>query len=177
MARLPPLAQVPIAGLDPAFEERVRHAPRPEQDRLLAEADLLRVEEDDASSWRALTVYRALAERLAEGGPIHLDRAAWTCREDPARDAIQARIATLALEHPGEDEQVDAGCTLAVCEWLAGDFTGAERRLKELLPRVRGREDRLELQVYYGLASLYSWQRRELESLGLASQQQADNVT
>jgi len=176
MARFPPLAQIPLAGLDPAFEESVRSAPRPEQDRLLAEADLLRIEEDDASSWRALTVYRALAERLAEGGPIQLDRAAWSCREDPARDAVQARIATLALQHPGENEQVDAACTLAVCEWLAGNFTAAERRLKELLPRVRGREDRHELQVYYGLASLYSWQHRELESLVLArrAQQLAD---
>ncbi len=176
MDRLPPLAQVPLEALEPAFEERVRAAPRLEQDRLLAEADLLRIEDDDTSSWRALTVYRALAGRLAEGGPIHLDRAAWTCREDPSRDAVEARIATLALGHPGEDEQLDAACTLAACEWLAGDFIGAERRLKELLPRVRGREDRLELQVYYGLATLYSWQRRELESLALArrAQQLAD---
>jgi len=173
MERLPPLAEVPLEALDPAFEARVRAAPHAEQDRMLAEADLLRVEEDDASSWRALTVYRALVGRLEERGPIHLDRAAWTASEDPARDAVVARLARVALEHPGENEQIEAACTLAACEWMAGDFTGAEQRLTTLLPRVRGREDSIELNVYHALASLYASQRRELESLALARRAQA----
>ena len=168
MADIPPLADVPLGALDVDFEARVRAAPRPVQDRLLAEADLLRLTGEDDASWRALTVYRALVERIEEPGPVHLDRAAWTTRESPARDAVQRRIATRALEHPVLDEHVAAVCTLAACEWTAGEFVAAERRLRALLPEVRGQGDLSELDTYYALACLYAWQRRELEALVMA---------
>jgi hypothetical protein len=168
VVEIPPLADVPLGALDADFEARVRAAPRPVQDRLLAEADLLRLTGEDAASWRALTVYRALVERIEEPGPLHLNRAAWTARESPARDLVQRRLATRALEHPVLDEHAAAVCTLAACEWTAGEFVPAEQRLRALLPEVRGLGDLAELDTYYALACLYAWQRRELEALVMA---------
>jgi hypothetical protein len=166
--RLPPLDQVPLAGLDAAFAARLLAAPRADQDRMLAEADLLRATESDDASWRALTVYRALATRLSARNPRDLARAAWTVHESPERDEVQRRLATLVLEHPSEDERIAATCALAACEWQAGDVHVAERRLRALLPAVRERDDTLTLSVLYTLSCLYAWQKREFEALVLA---------
>lgn len=173
MAPLPSLAAVPLEQLDAEFEARVRAAPRAEQDRLLSEADLLRAAAQDAHSWRALTIYRALNARLGDGTRAGLERAAWCCQEDPARDDVARRVAEVALGHPGEEERIEAERTLGQCDLVAGRVAEAEARLTALFARVRDRGDRLELNVCYALAVLYAWQRRELESLMYARRAQS----
>lgn len=137
MAPLPSLAAVPLEQLDAEFEARVRAAPRAEQDRLLSEADLLRAAAQDAHSWRALTIYRALHARLGDGTSAGLERAAWCCQEDPARDDVARRVAEVALGHPGEDERIEAERTLGQCDLVAGRVAEAEASLTALFARVR----------------------------------------
>ena len=88
MTRLLPLADVPVEALDASWEDSVRAASRPVQDELLVQADRLRGTSEDADSWRCLTAYRALVERLEVGSSDDLERAAWTVQEDPARDEL-----------------------------------------------------------------------------------------
>lgn len=164
----PPLAAAPLEALDQAFEVVLQQAPRAEQDRWLAEADRLRAHDDDASHLRARTVYRALVDRLCEGGAAHLDRAAWAVSTACACDPVQRRLATLALAHPGAAQRAAATCALAACEWRAGDFQQAEQRLRTLLPSARARADELEVAACCVLGSLYAHQNRELEALVLA---------
>jgi hypothetical protein len=172
MTQLLPLADVPVEALDASWEDSARAASRPVQDELLLQADRLRGTAEDADSWRCLTAYRALVERLESGSSADLDRAAWTVQEDPARDGISRRLALLALRHAGVSERIEAERMLAECDLRSGRLPESEQRLRRLMPLVRGRGDALELSVTYALALVFASQRRELESLVLARRAQ-----
>lgn len=138
----------------------------------LAEADELRLTSDaDEDSWRALTVYRALAD-LALAGPHADARAAWMTREDPARDATTRRFAQAALQEPG-DVGVRAEVVLAECDTRAGEERAAEARLRALWPRVRGTASVGEVWTCNALAEVFAVQRREFEALAIARRGEA----
>lgn len=172
MTHLLPLAEVPVEALDASWECSARSASRPVQDELLEQADRLRRTTDDADSWRCLTAYRALVDRLETGTQDDVERAAWTVQEDPARDEVSRRLALVAARHAGVSERIEAERMLADCDLRAGLLPEAEQRLRRLLPLVRGRGDALELSVAHVLALTFSVQGRELESLVLARRAQ-----
>jgi hypothetical protein len=172
MVRLLPLSEVPVEALDAVWEASARAAARPVQDELLEQADLLRGQSDDADSWRCLTAYRALVERLETGTSADVERAAWTVQEDPARDEISRRLAVLAAKHAGVSERIEAERMLAECDLRQGNLPEAEQRLRRMIPLVRGRGDALELGISYALATAFALQRREIESLVMARRAQ-----
>lgn len=161
-----------MEALDAAWEASARAAARTVQDALLEQADVLRGHTDDADSWRCLTAYRALVERLEDGTSADVDRAAWTVQEDPARDEISRRLAVLAARHAGVSERIEAERMLAECDQRQGNLPEAEQRLRKLVALVRGRGDALELSITYALAVTFALQRREIESLVLARRAQ-----
>ena len=167
-----PLSGTPVRALDDAWVAGVRSAPIDVQDGLCAEADACRRTRRDEDSWRALTAYRALVDRLAGTDAENLERAAWMCREDPARDQVTRRFAERALFHRGTSERYDAELSIAECDLQVGQVAAAEQRLRRLLPRIRGREDATEIQACHALAHVFTVQRRELEGLLMARRAQ-----
>jgi hypothetical protein len=170
--RLLPLSEVPVESLDAAWEASARTAERSVQDQLLEQADRLRSQADDASSWRCLTAYRALVGRLEAGTSADLDRAAWTVQEDPARDDVSRRLALVAVRHAGLTERMEAERTLAECDLRSDNLPEAEQRLRRMITLVRGRGDALELNVAFALALTFAHQKREIESLIMARRAQ-----
>lgn len=160
-----PLRDVPLSALDRSWENSLGTAPGDLAERVLCDADALRRSGNADDSWRALAAYRALIGRLAAMAPADVERVEWVSREDPSRDATTRTVADLAASHGTPDGKLDGERLIAECELRDDRIDDAERRLRRLLARTRGRGDRIEMEICHALSLTFSVARREIETL------------
>lgn len=158
-----PLVTTPLAGLA-ALAAALEHAGAADRAEALLEADALRTRSDDPDdSWRAVVVYRALADE-ALSGPDAAARAVWMAHEDPGNDDLTRRFADVARTQPG-DPGLRGLCTWAECVGDGAHLRAASVALLAAWGATEGRNDAIGFAVRHALADVFLREGREFEAL------------